>query len=46
MGVPVPPLLKNIATWSKKAAEKKTERVLKKAAEDTEATPQGDDDGD
>lgn len=47
MGVPVPPLLKNIATWSKKAAEKKTENILDKAATDgTEASPKGEDDAD
>ena len=46
MGVPVPPLLKNIASWSKKATEKKTEKILKKVAEDTDVKPQGEDDAD
>lgn len=47
LGVPVPPLLKNIALWSKKATEKKTKNILDKAAEDGEAKkPTEEDDGD
>lgn len=44
MGVPVPPLLKSIALWSKNATEKKTETIINKAA-DKDAMPQEKDDG-
>lgn len=46
MGVPVPPLLKHIALWSKKATEQKTEHILDKAAKGSTEKPQGEDDGD
>lgn len=46
MGVPVPPLLRNVALWSKKAAEKKTENIIDKGADEGAVKPQENDDGD
>ena len=46
MGVPVPPLLRNIALWSRKATEKRTEKILDEATNKDVEKPQEKDDGD